>query len=55
MQKHLDQDDFSTNPSEAPEFGQILGAKIGRRDVLKAGAASSALGFFGLNSLLTMA
>ena len=49
MQKHLDHDDFSTNPSDAPEFGNILASKIERRDILKAGAATSALGFFGLN------
>lgn len=49
MTKPLDQDDFSTNPSQAPEFAQMLAIKIGRRDILKASAVSSALGFFGLN------
>lgn len=49
MQKHVDHDDISSNPSISPEFAEILGTKMVRRDILKAGAVSSALGFFGLN------
>ena len=43
----IDPDAISSNPSDNPEFSDILAARVSRRGVLAGGLGTAAIGFLG--------